>query len=133
MLELNRAHLGDVVAARVASSALALPLRDRAVACAVSIRLTHHLDRRDEVERLLHELTRVSRDWVVVTYFSHYSLKNWLRRLRSALFGRRPKNTVKPADLRALAQGCGFDLVAAPPLSRLFSGHRFAVLRRVEA
>ena len=130
MLRVNRGNIGETAAGRVCGSALALPYRDRAVAGVVSIRLTHHLDRPEEVARLVGELTRVAAAVVIVTYFSHHSFKNWLRLVRVALTGKRPKNTVRTATLRALAERHGFRLEASVPLSRLFSGHRFAILRR---
>ena len=131
MLELDRSNLGDLAAGRIAGSALALPFRDGAVGGTVSVRLTHHLTEPSEVEALVRELCRVSREWVIVSYFAHSSLKARIRQLRSKLFGKRRKNTVRHAELRALAERHGFRVECAPPLSRLFSGHHFALLRRV--
>lgn len=130
MLRVDRENVGALAAGRAAGSALLLPYRDRSFGGVVSIRLTHHLTEPAEVAALVRELCRVSRAWVIVTYFAHSSWKNLLRRVRSRLFGRRPKNTVRHAELRALAERHGFTVEAAPALSRLFSGHHFALLRR---
>ncbi|MCI0341604.1 MAG: methyltransferase domain-containing protein [Planctomycetales bacterium] len=132
MLKVNRANRPEGALGHLVASALSLPLRERSVPCVVSVRLSHHLE--DEERRWhLVELMRVARDWVVVTYFAHGSVKNWLRRVRSALTGRPPKKTLPTAEVRAIAGKNGFRVEADRPLARLFSGQRYALLRRAAA
>ena len=59
---------------------------------------------RDERERLIEELLRVSRRFVVMTFFDFYSLKNWLRRARRPFNKKPPKMTMTVRRVRELAE-----------------------------
>lgn len=110
------------------ASAFHIPLRDDAVDGTICVRLSHHLPTAAERERLLQELLRVSRRFVIVTYFDHHSLKNLVRRLRRPFNRKAPKMTMMTARVAALALELGARLIAAPPLSRIGSGHRYALI-----
>jgi SAM-dependent methyltransferase len=114
----------------VRASALAMPFHDNVFDLVLSVRLSHHI--REHAERLCHvrELMRVSSGWVVFTYFDADSFKNRLREVRRHFGDRRQKWTLDGWEIRDLADRCGFDLHRVVPLSRFFSGHRYAVLRR---
>lgn len=114
----------------ITASAFHIPLRDRSVDGAVSVRLNHHLPTPEERERHLTELLRVSRRFVIMTFFDHRSLKNRLRRLRRPFDRQPPKLTMTTERVAAIARDCGATLVAAPPLSRIGSGHRYALIVR---
>lgn len=112
----------------ITASAFHIPLRDSSVDGAVCVRLLHHLPTESERERLFAELMRVSRRFVILTYFDRHSLKYLTWRLRHP-FSRKPR---KPASTRgevaALARRFGARLVKATPLSVIGSGHRYAFL-----
>jgi len=110
------------------ASAFHIPLQDSAVDGTICVRLSHHLPTPSERHRLLEELLRVSRRFVIVTYFDHYSLKNWLRRLRRPFNRKDPKLTMTTAEVASIARRAGARLVSAPPLSRIGSGHRYALI-----
>ena len=114
----------------VRATALAMPFTDQAFDLVLSVRLCHHI--REHAERLTYvrELLRISGKWVVFTYFDYHSLKNLLREARRKLFGKRPKWTLKASEVKEIADEMGFKVVHSIPLSRLFSGHRYVVLRR---
>jgi len=112
------------------ASAFDIPLRDQSVDGTVCVRLAHHLPAASERERLVDEILRVSKRFVLMTFFDFHSLKNRLRRLRQPFDGKPPKLTMSQAELRGLAARRGFSLVACPALSRLFSGHRYALMVR---
>lgn len=114
----------------VRGTALTLPFSDRAFDFVLSVRLCHHI--REHVERIqyIQELMRVSGKWLVFTYFDQTSLKNCLRDFRRRFNGKRAKWTLHPGEVDALARSAGFDVVRSVPMSRLFSGHRYALLRR---
>lgn len=112
------------------ASAFHIPLRDAAVDGTVCVRLSHHLPTGPERDRLVRELLRVSRRFVVMTYFDHHSVKNRLRRLRQPFDHKPPKMTMTTARVAELAREQGARLVAAPALSRLGSGHRYALIVR---
>jgi len=110
------------------ASAFHIPLRDGAVDGTICIRLAHHLPTPAEQDRLFQELMRVSRRFVIVTFFDHYSLKNLTRRMRHPFNRKPPKMTMTTERVAELAKKGGGRLVAAPPLSRIASGHRFALI-----
>lgn len=110
------------------ASAFHIPLRDDAVEGTICVRLSHHLPTAAERERLLAELLRVSQRFVIMTFFDHHSLKNVLRRLRRPFNRLPPKMTMTTARVAELARTHGARLVAAPPLSRIGSGHRYALI-----
>ncbi|MEX1994241.1 MAG: methyltransferase domain-containing protein [Steroidobacteraceae bacterium] len=131
--------LGQVLYGRIASnvatprtwmtaSAFHIPLSNNAVDGTICVRLSHHLPTAAERERLLQELLRVSRRFVIVTYFDHHSLKNIFRRLRRPFNRKEPKMTMTTARVAEIARKNGAHLVAAPPLSRIGSGHRYALI-----
>lgn len=115
------------------ASAFHIPLRDDAVDGTICVRLSHHLPTAIERERLIRELLRVSRRFVIVTYFDHHSLKNLMRRVRRPFNAKAPKMTMTTARVALLARELGARLVAAPPLSRIGSGHRYALIVRNSA
>jgi len=130
MLRLNAADHARAASAYVRCSALAIPFADRSVDTVVSVRLNHHLARKEDRERHLRELLRVADRAVIVSYFSHYSLKNWLRRVRQPFNRKGRKHTLTTSRLLAIGRDCGFVPRRLEPLSRIGSGHVFALLVR---
>lgn len=112
------------------ASAFDIPLADRSVDGTVCVRLAHHVPESSDRERLVREILRVSKRFAVLTFFDFHSTKNRLRRLRRPFDGKHPKITMTRQEVRVLAEKSGFELVACPPLSRLFSGHRYALMVR---
>jgi ubiquinone/menaquinone biosynthesis C-methylase UbiE len=130
MLRLNAADHGQAAGLYTRCSALALPFADRSFDLVLSIRLSHHLDDLGEREGHVRELCRVAGRAVVFTFFDFHSLKNALRRLRAPFDHKRPKHTLSRERVGELARDCGFALRSASPLSRLGSGHVYALLAR---
>jgi ubiquinone/menaquinone biosynthesis C-methylase UbiE len=125
MLGLNRELHGASARAYVCCSGLEIPFADRSVDAVVSVRLSHHLVRREDRVRHLRELFRVADRAVLVTWFSAWSVKNVLRRLRAPFDRKSPKHTLASAEVVAIADACGFRKLRCTPLSRLASGHVF--------
>jgi SAM-dependent methyltransferase len=110
------------------ASAFHVPLRAGSVDGVVCVRLSHHLPTHAERERLFAELLRVSRRFVIVTYFDRHSLKHLTWRLRHP-FRRGPRKPVMTkSEVDVLARAHGARLVSTAPLSRFGSGHRYALL-----
>jgi ubiquinone/menaquinone biosynthesis C-methylase UbiE len=110
------------------ASAFHIPLRDNSVDGTVCIRLAHHLPTPAERDRLFHELMRVSRRFVIVTYFDHHSLKNLTHRMRHPFRKKPRKLTMTNERVAELARELGGRLVAAPALFTISSGHRYALI-----
>jgi ubiquinone/menaquinone biosynthesis C-methylase UbiE len=130
MLERCRSNARGYEPAVARVNALQLPFRDGSFDLVFSARISHHIGLESDRERWLRELCRVSRRYVVATFFDASSLKNLIRIARSPFSRKRPKNTMRLARVHELAQESGFVVKAAIPLSRLFSGHRYLVLER---
>lgn len=130
MVSLNQRDHGSDHRRYMRASALEIPLPDRAVDVAVSFRLSHHLESQELRERHLHELFRVAKQHVIVTWFSATSLKNLLRTLRVKLVGKKPKNVLRNERVRAIAAAAGFTQVAAKPLFLIGSGHVLGLFSR---
>jgi SAM-dependent methyltransferase len=111
------------------ASAFHIPFQDASVDGVVCVRLSHHLPS-TERERLVRELLRVTRRFAVMTFFDYDSVKNRLRRARARFKPKRPKNTMTVSEVAALARECGAELVAAPRLSYIGSGHRYALMEK---
>ena len=129
MLKVARAN----TAARptfAAASALRIPLRDQSVDLIFSARLFHHLEDLADRHRYIRELCRVSRTWIIMTFFDTWSLKNILRMVRRPFNRKRPKITMSTDEVRAVAAEAGWQMVDSIALSWIASGHRFAILRR---
>lgn len=114
----------------VRGTALQLPFTDQTFDLVLSARLCHHISAESERLQYVEEVLRISRNYAVFTYFDVSSLKNRLHSARRRFNGKRPKWTLSNAQVREIADRMGFDVVDLVPLSRLFSGHRFAVMRR---
>lgn len=112
------------------ASGFHIPIRNRGVDAVVCCRLFHHLPAQAEQERLLSELLRVASEFVILTFFDYYSVKNALRRIRAPFNGKPPKITIKPEWLREKARAHGAEIIAMPHLFYFFSGHRYALLRK---
>jgi ubiquinone/menaquinone biosynthesis C-methylase UbiE len=115
------------------ASAFHIPLRDASVDGAICIRLAHHLPTPTERERLFHELMRVSQRFVIITFFDHHSIKNLTRRVRHPFNRKPPKLTMTVERVAGIAREAGWRLATAPPLNRIASGHRFALLLKDSA
>jgi len=130
MLALNAEDHARRATGYVRCSGLKIPLGDRAVETVVSVRLNHHLSTAGDREQHLRELMRVADRAVITTYFSYNSLKNVLRRLRRPFDRKVPKHTLATGRVIDLAREAGFVPRRLQPLSRLGSGHVFALLVR---
>jgi hypothetical protein len=133
-LRYGRAH-GRVSTPQVwmSASGFHIPLRDASVEGTVCVRLNHHLPTEAERERLVRELLRVSKRFLIMSFFDYYSLKNSLRRLRRPFNLKPPKSTMKVAELERLAQDCSARLVECPALFPIGSGHRYALMVKDKA
>jgi ubiquinone/menaquinone biosynthesis C-methylase UbiE len=59
-----------------------LPFKDDSVEATFTMRLFHHGFARDEMAAILSELARVTRRWVILSYYRHNALHAFFRRLK---------------------------------------------------
>ena len=130
MLKFARQNLAEWKPSMGVGSAFRMPLKDQAVDLAFSARLFHHVPDQKERHQYIRELCRVAKKNVIMTFFHTWSLKNILRRIRRPFNRKKPKVTMTTDELREIARSVGWEVVTTIPLSRIASGHHYAVLRR---
>jgi SAM-dependent methyltransferase len=59
-----------------------LPFKDASVDATFTMRLFHHGFARDQMADILNELARVTRRWVILSYYRHNALHAFFRRLK---------------------------------------------------
>jgi SAM-dependent methyltransferase len=117
----------------VRATAFNLPFRDRSFELVLSVRLCHHIREHQERVQYLREIMRVSRKWLLFTYFDTASIKNRTHDFRRRLNGKRSKWTLDSQEVREIARSAGFDVVQSIWMSRFFSGHRYVLLLRTDS
>ncbi|MCU0728205.1 MAG: class I SAM-dependent methyltransferase [Planctomycetes bacterium] len=127
MVRAGRAAAGTPVAA-LRADARRIGLKDRSVDGAVSIRLLHHFPDAGERRRILAELARVSRRFLVVTFLDRDSWKQRAHRRNPARPPRRA--AIGREELREDAERLGFRVAGFFAVSSLFSGQTAAALVR---
>jgi hypothetical protein len=95
------------------------------------VRLCHHIREHHERLQYLRELMRVSREWLVFTYFDTDSIKNRTHEFRRRFNGKRSKWTLDSRAVKEVSRSAGFEIVQSIWVSRFFSGHRYLLLRRL--
>jgi ubiquinone/menaquinone biosynthesis C-methylase UbiE len=106
----------------VQADAERLPLRHRSVDCVVCIRFMFHVRRSVRV-RILSEMRRVSRRWVIVDYRHQHNYRYRMYRLRRFL-GLNPKpikNRVTRAEMEQEFRAAGLSVRKVFPVARFFS------------
>lgn len=120
----------EPVLGRLRASGTEIPLADRSVDLTFSLRLNHHFVDLEERRRHLDEVLRVARRYAVFSYFDSRTLKSWLRELQVRQGRKRPKNTLSRGEVEERLRAAGFQVLAAPLLFPLGSGHRLVLAER---
>lgn len=112
----------------IRASGFQIPLKDGSVDGSICIRLSHHLYSLEEKERLLSELLRVARRFVIFSFVDGNSLKYTLRRWRHKIAGAPLKtNSITIRELKEIAKRHGGDVSACPAIGP-FQAHRYALI-----
>lgn len=110
----------------VAASGFHLPFCDAAFDVAVCARLLHHFSASADHRRLVGELCRVSRRFVILSFNDRHSIKALARRLR----GEAVPMTLTRQAVADLAAAAGFRWRQSMTVSPLGSRHTYALLER---
>lgn len=98
-----------------------LPLRTGSVDCVACIRFMFHIDPPTRV-RILREIRRVTRKWIVIDYRHRYSLRYWiwsLRRKLGLVKGELPR--VSRREMEQEFEEAGLRVLQILPVARFFS------------
>ncbi len=97
----------------------------------VCFRLLHHFQDSSDQQALIAELCRVSSQYVVISYFSSYSVTSLRRRLRKAVTGREVKqNPISLSQLKDLFAANEFRLFGTVKRSGFLHSLQLAVFER---
>ena len=124
LLQKNRLVLQNIRHAYMTASAFKMPFQDSSIDGLVCVRLSHHISTLGQRQDLLEELLRVSKKFVLMTFFDSRSFKNIFRQIK----GKKQKFTLSVSQVNDIANRNGASLVACPRLSVIGSGHRYALL-----
>jgi ubiquinone/menaquinone biosynthesis C-methylase UbiE len=111
----------------VAASAFHLPFHDHAFDVTVCARLLHHFSAAADHRRLMDELCRVTRRYLILSFNDRYSVKAALRRLR----GKGSPMTMTRRNVADLAAESGFAWRKAMTVSPFGSRHTYVLLENV--
>jgi ubiquinone/menaquinone biosynthesis C-methylase UbiE len=117
--------------ARLQSDAAHLPFQDGAVDCVFSNRLLHHILPREERAMFLREFHRVSRRWVVVTFFDYRlfaPVRKALKKLKRAKIRYDEQPTF--AQFAAEVEACGFRVQEVVPTGPVWVAEKYLVLEK---
>lgn len=109
------------------------PFPTQAFDLVLNMRFLHHVHAIDGQRRVLRELTRVSRHYVVVSYYRNTNLHAVVRRLQSVTRGNRRRGPAMMAryQFEHLMRGTGWRIVFDQALLPGLHAQRVAVLERV--
>ena len=104
-----------------------LPFKDGAVGATFTMRLFHHGFARDQMAAILKELARVSRRWVILSYYRTNRLHALFRRIRG--FSSRIK-LMTDAEFESEGVGLGLTIRSRRPLVYLFHAQTLVILEK---
>ena len=115
----------------VQSDAARLPLADQAVDCIFCNRLLHHIQAANEREVFLREFHRVTRKYLVISFFDYHAFGG-VRRFLKALKGRKPKYDGQPTleQFTGEITRCGFAVREVVPTGAAWVAQKFFVLEK---
>ncbi len=109
-----------------------LPFHDNQFDAVFSIRFLFHLPA-EVRKRALNEMTRISRQWVIVDYRHKYTLKYRLKRLQGVLgLSTKPYQRVSRQDIAEDFLKAGLELVKIFPTFPLFSDKWVILARKIK-
>ena len=107
------------------AEALKNPLADKSVDGVLCLRLSHHFHSPEEREKLLCELLRVARHFVIFSFVDSHSVKNLWR----SFWQRSKCNTMSTREISQIAKKNAFKLTACPSIGH-FRSHRYALIEK---
>jgi len=96
-------------------------------------RLLHHLRAAEERIRVLKEFHRITRQYLVVSFFDYHSF-GWARRLVKAFKGRKTDYRAQPTLPAFLAELelCGFQLLQIVPIGPFWVSEKYLLLKKAD-
>lgn len=115
----------------VADGKLGLPFKRGSFDLLLSMRFFHHLHQREERKAVLEEFSRVTKEWLILSYYQINFLHLLQRKLRRGI--KKSKTRIKMVSRREIEkefQEAGFKAVRIFPLFRGIHSHHIALLKK---
>jgi ubiquinone/menaquinone biosynthesis C-methylase UbiE len=127
----ERARKANLNATFLQCDASKLPLADSSVDCIFCNRLLHHILSGKEREVFLREFHRVTRRYLVVSFFDYHAF-GAVRKLLKALKGRKPKYHQQPtfAQFTEEVTRCGFNVCEVVATGAPWVAQKYFVLKK---
>jgi ubiquinone/menaquinone biosynthesis C-methylase UbiE len=123
MMQQARSRIGPMrgLLGFIRTDAEHLPFSNSSVDCVMSIRFLFHVDPVTRV-RMLREMGRISKRWLILDYRHKYSYRYFMYRIRKLLgLAKNPLVRVSRAQLEQEARDAGLKVKAVFPVARVFS------------
>ncbi|OGL46576.1 MAG: hypothetical protein A2W05_06110 [Candidatus Schekmanbacteria bacterium RBG_16_38_10] len=127
MLQVSQTKIKNTQLSRgfVRLNAEKLPFKSNSFSCIMSVRFIHHIPY-PNLQNILHELHRVTKDWLVIEWKVSNSLNASIRHT----IGGRVKPASRCEEVRKIFHKAGFRVAAMLPVNRVFSNAVIFIARK---
>ena len=129
----NPAPRNDILSGAVADATSGLPFREAVFSLVFSMRFFHHVHHSEDRRKILNEYSRVSSEWVVLSYYQSNALHKIQRKFR-----RKIKKTptrikmITRQDFQSEAEEAGFEVISVFPLFRGLHSQHIVLLKKAK-
>jgi SAM-dependent methyltransferase len=110
-----------------------LPFQPDAFGVVFSMRFFHHLHEPTLRRQALSEFARVSREWLIISYYQSNAVHLVQRALRRKVMRKKTRiKMIRGREFREEASSAGFEVVRVVPLFRGLHAQHIALLRKAE-
>jgi len=127
----ERNEESERVSGVVADGIVGIPFKEEVFDFILSMRFFHHLHQEEERKVVLGEFSRITKEWVILSYYQVNFLHLLQRKLRRRI--RKSKTRIKMLsrqEFQREAAGGGFKIVRIYPLFKGIHSQRIALLRK---
>jgi len=118
----------------VADAKHGLPFKQFVFSFLLSMRFFHHVHEKEEREFILKEFSRVTSEWVILSYYQKNLLHFLQRKLRRKIKKSRTRiKMISRQELHEEVEGAGLKVVRIYPLFRGIHAHHIALLKKKSA
>lgn len=129
---LNRHERSDKISGAVADAKKGLPFKQDVFFLLLSMRFFHHVHAMEEREAILKEFFRVTKDWVILSYYQKNFLHILQRKLRRRI--KKSKTRIKMVSRKEFYEeigNAGFEVDKIFPILRGIHSHHIALLKKI--
>ena len=115
----------------VADAKLGLPFQRDAFFLLFSMRFFHHLHEKEDREAILKEFSRVTSDWMILSFYKRNALHVLQRKLRRRILKKKTRIKMIPRkEFYQEIKDAGLNIIKVIPLFRGIHAHHIALLKK---